>query len=124
VAKARPARVGLDEDVRPLVGRLLAERGWDVVSVVGLGRTGIADERQLEWATHEGRVLVSHNVADFARLAAVWSRDGKCHGGMILLRQGTLAWVLRDLLELLVRHPNAEEWIDQVRWGTARRPRG
>jgi len=67
------ARVALDEDVRPLLARLLRDRGPDAISVHDARRLGLSDADQLAWATAEQRVFVTHNSRDLARLASEWA---------------------------------------------------
>ena len=123
MATAEEARLALDEDVRPLLVRLLTDRGWDAVSVVNVGRRGMQDEEQLVWATNAGRVLVTHNAADFAALAIEWDvlaarmlvsallakvRSGGSHGNC----------------SKCSRCGGRRDWTDQVVWaGSATRRR-
>ena len=45
------------------------------------------DERHLEYATTQGRVLYSFNVRDFYRLHTAFLAQGKAHAGIILAPQ-------------------------------------
>ena len=63
-----PIRLLTDEDVYGSVAAKLREKGLDAVSTPEAGRLGESDESQLEWAAQKGRVLLSFNVADFARI--------------------------------------------------------
>jgi Tfp pilus assembly protein PilZ len=49
--------------------------------------TGWSDERQLEFAASEGRVLFGFNVAHFSRLHAEYLSQGKSHAGIIVAPQ-------------------------------------
>ena len=117
--EGRVARLALDEDVRPLLARLLRERGWDAVSVQDEGRGGCADEDQLEWALREQRVLVTHNAGDFAQLGAEWTRAGRAHAGILILRQANVGTHLSSVLRALGVRGRAQDWTDQVVWGAA-----
>jgi hypothetical protein len=44
----------LDEDVRPLLGQILSQRGYDVVHVIEVGRTGRTDADQLAYQSTTG----------------------------------------------------------------------
>lgn len=116
MAQADRTRLALDEDVRPLLARLLRDRGWDAVSAVETGRTGLSDEEQLAWAGREGRVLVTHNAADFATLASAFSRRGRPYAGVFIVRQGPVGLLLRELSQALAKRPHAADWTDQVIW--------
>jgi hypothetical protein len=61
-----------DEDVYGAVAPALRREGIDAVSTPEAGRRGQSDESQLEWASSEGRVLVTFNVAHFAKLHSDW----------------------------------------------------
>ena len=39
----------LDEDVRPILGEILRQRGYDAVHVLDAGRTGQSDAEQLAY---------------------------------------------------------------------------
>lgn len=116
MATHEPPRLALDEDVRRILARLLRDRGWDAVSVVETGRLGLPDEDQLDWATHEHRILVTHNAADFATLAANWLSAGRTHAGLFIARQAPIGWLLSETLKALAQRPTANAWNDQTVW--------
>lgn len=47
--EAKSVRIYLDEDVRPLLTRVLKKRGYDVISACEMGITGLTDEKQIFW---------------------------------------------------------------------------
>ena len=44
----------LDEDVRPMLGEILRQRGYDAVHVLDAGRTGQSYAEQLAYAVSNG----------------------------------------------------------------------
>ena len=103
------ATLYLDEDVQAsaLIEALRA-RGLDVLTTSEAGRSNSTDEEQLAFATLGGRVLISCNIADFARLHYATIEAGREHAGIILIRQqkwgpGELA---RRIVRLLAAVPN------------------
>jgi hypothetical protein len=98
----------LDEDLQStaLITALRA-RGLSVRTTTEAGMSNHTDREQLEYATHHLLVLVSSNVADFARLHSDWLHAGKHHPGVILIHQqkwgpGELA---RRIIRLLAAVP-------------------
>ena len=65
-----PLRFFTDEDVYGAVATALRVLEIDAISTPETGRRGQSDESQLEWASAEGRVLITFNVAHFAELHA------------------------------------------------------
>ena len=64
------------------------------------GMDGSADEDQLAFATTAGRLLLTTNRDDFARLSAKWLRAGRRHAGLaILTRQDFDVGVVLRALE-------------------------
>ncbi|MEK7692789.1 MAG: DUF5615 family PIN-like protein [Chloroflexota bacterium] len=74
----------MDEDITPLLARLLRERGHDVVSCRDIAATGITDDDQLDRATELGRAILSSNYGDFIRISRECVRDGRAHGGIVI----------------------------------------
>ena len=68
-------KVYLDEDVSPIVARLLHDKGVDAVSAHEVGRVQLDDRARLAEATGAGRAIVTANVVDFLALAR---RDCEC----------------------------------------------
>ena len=97
----------LDEDVTNQLVPLLRQRGFDIVSVVDLGRTGLTDEEQLIFAASQNRAILTYNIADFVQLARAWQMADKHHSGILLSEQ----FSRRQLGELLRRLLN---FLDQV----------
>ncbi len=77
-----PLKLYLDENVDVSVAAGLRRRGIDVVTALDQGKLGAGDEAHLAWATAGGRLLVTHDIADFARLHQQWVWGGKQHAGI------------------------------------------
>ena len=76
-----------DEDVYGAIAVALRRTKIDVSSTPEVGRRGQSDESQLEWASAEGRVFFTFNVAHFAQLHATWLRQGRHHAGIVVSSQ-------------------------------------
>jgi len=74
----------LDEDVAAVLAPMLTARGYPATTTLESGRTGASDREQLLFATERGWPLVTHNRADFARLAQSLATERRHHAGMIL----------------------------------------
>ena len=76
-----------DEQITPALALALRERSYDVISCHDVGRANqrISDHLQLEYATQEGRTILTYDRADFAQLDAGWRRTGRQHAGIILV---------------------------------------
>jgi predicted nuclease of predicted toxin-antitoxin system len=72
----------LDEDVRPLLGEILRQRGYDVVHVLEIDRGGMADTKQLGHAVSEGRAILTHNIRDFILLDKKYREESNEHFGI------------------------------------------
>ena len=78
-------KVYLDEDLSPTVALLLRQRGVDATSAHDLGNSQLEDHKQLEYATRQGRAIVSRNVVDFLRLAHDAVATNTAHAGIVLV---------------------------------------
>lgn len=84
----------MDEHVPKAVAEGLRRRGVDVVTVQEIGLQAADDQRHLERATQEGRVVVTQD-ADFLRLHAA----GVSHRGIVYAPQQTpVPHMLRSLM--------------------------
>ncbi len=94
-------RLYLDEDSmdKDLVSALKA-RGLDVVTALERGMIRKSDDKHLDFATQEGRVLFSFNRGDFYRLHLRYLTEGKPHAGIILANQQrySVGEVMRKIL--------------------------
>lgn len=80
------ARLYLDENIPPLLAQRLRRRGFDVVSAHEVEMLGKSDEEQLEYASHDGRVLLTFDI-DFIPLAIQWTSKGKHHSGVLISKE-------------------------------------
>ena len=79
-------RLLLDEMLSPDIAALFRRRGHDAVAVSELPELrSTPDDELLAHATDDGRVLVTMNVGDFARIDATWKSQGRSHGGLLLV---------------------------------------
>ena len=99
----------LDEDVQSdaLIEALRA-RGISVFTTSEAGMSNRSDDEQLQFATTQDRVLVTCNVADFARLHTENVSAGREHSGIILVHQQrrSVGELARRMVRLLVAAPD------------------
>ena len=91
----------LDEDVRLLLAEVLRRRGYDVLHTIEAGRQGEDDQAQLEFATAQGRILLTHNVRDHMLLDRQFREENKMHSGILLSDQLPFRELLRRTLKFL-----------------------
>ena len=108
-------RLYLDEDSMDLVlVEALRARGIDILTVQEVGTQGYSDEKQLDWATQQERVLYSHNIADFCRLHSKWIELGKIHRGIALMQQDTTIGDQVRGIASLIYAKRSEEMVSQL----------
>ena len=76
----------LDENIPPLLAQQLRRRGFDVFSAHEVKMLGKDDEERLEYASQNGRVLLTFDT-DFVSLAVRWLSDGKHHSGVVISKE-------------------------------------
>jgi hypothetical protein len=98
------------------VGRALEDLGHDVKATEKMER--IPDEVLLEIAAEEGRVLVTHNVKDFARILGQRPPE-KSHPGLVLIphsvKLNDFGAIISGIHET-ISGLSQEEWVDRVEW--------
>ncbi|WP_423918085.1 DUF5615 family PIN-like protein [Candidatus Poriferisodalis sp.] len=78
-------RLLIDEMHSPRVAEVLRAERWDAFAVAAdSSLRGRPDASLLEYATESGRVMVTENSGDFARLAALIVASGEDHCGIII----------------------------------------
>ncbi len=93
---SRPVKFYLDEHIARAVARQLRRRGADVRTVSEAGLMGASDEKHLERASAEGRVLVTQDE-DFLCL----HESASMHAGIVYFPQGTAVGELIRGLSLI-----------------------
>jgi hypothetical protein len=75
-----------DEMIDPLVAVILGNQGYDIESCHEAGRAnlGLSDAEQLEYATREGRAILTFNTDDFRRLDRAYRAAGRRLAGIIV----------------------------------------
>lgn len=82
---------------------------------------GWEDERLLELAATEHRIVVTFNVKDFARLATEWAAAKNSHAGILLIvgvDHAEFDLTLRIIDAALKARRAQDAWIDYAAWGT------
>jgi hypothetical protein len=81
---------------------------------------GWDDERLLALATEQGRIMVTFNVKDFARITTEWAAAGKSHAGCLLIAgidHAEFGLILRVIDHALLTRAEQRAWIDYTAWG-------
>jgi hypothetical protein len=103
-------RYHLDESVDPAIAVGLRRRGVDVTTSSEQGLLGTTDQGQLDFATSEQRMLVTHDQ-DFLRLAAA---GAKHHGIAYCPPQArAIGEIVRRLMQLW-RERQAEDFVGRI----------
>jgi predicted nuclease of predicted toxin-antitoxin system len=81
-------KIYLDDDsASPLLAKLLARDGYDVVIPGDVGNRGIKDPAHFLFAFEHGRVLLTHNHDDFEVLHRLILGTGGHHLGLLVVRK-------------------------------------
>ena len=91
----------LDEDVSVLIADLLRARGFVVTTTLEAGNLGCSDQAQLEYAVNNERGLLTHNRADFGRLAQGYFSSARMHHGIIIAVRRSPKEIVARLLPIL-----------------------
>ncbi|MGH3042114.1 MAG: DUF5615 family PIN-like protein [Gaiellaceae bacterium] len=110
-------RLLLDAHVSgPNVDGPLGERGHDVRALdQEPEHEGLDDEDVLALANDDGRIVVTHNIADFPGILREWAAGGRSHAGVILvygIGHGEFGLVLRGIERWSELRPRREDWLD------------
>ena len=105
----------LDEDVDVLIADLLRVRGFSATTTREANHLGQSDDEQLAFAANEHMTLLTHNRADFEKLAQDYYSAGKTHSGIILAVRRPPREVVRRLL-IVLNHVTADEMQDGLRY--------
>ncbi len=88
------------------IARQLRDHGHDVRA---------ADEELGTLAGVEGRIFVTFDVADFARIVHRWAEDGRNHSGCAIvvgIDHCEFGTIIRLILEVLAKWPDHGAWHD------------
>jgi hypothetical protein len=91
----------LDEDVSVLVADLLRARGFIASTTFEAENLGCTDRQQLEYAVTHRKTLLTHNRADFERLAQEYFSSKRMHSGIIIAVRRSPNEMTRRLLGIL-----------------------
>ena len=81
---------------------------------------GWEDERLLALASERGRIMVTFNAKDFARITTEWAAAGKSHAGCLLIvgiDHAEFGLILRVIEHALSTRGEHAAWIDYTAWG-------
>ena len=104
-------KVYIDEDISPLLVKILKNKGFDAVSAAEVGIQEKKDEQHLAYANQENRVIITFNKKDFLKLAQTYP-----HKGIILYNQVSLlkyAALAKKIAEKLIL---IREWSNLLIW--------
>ena len=105
----------IDEDTQSnALIRALRSRGVSLLTTSEAGMSRQTDEEQLRFAASQNQVLLTNNIAEFARLHGEWLAGGESHSGIILVRQqkwgpGELA---RRIIRVLAQSPGMRNRLE------------
>jgi hypothetical protein len=88
----------------------------DIVRVQDVELSGADDPAVLEWAAHEGRVLLTHDVSTITRFAYDRVRAGKSMSGVFEVSRNVAIRVAIEDILLIAEGSVEGEWEGQVRY--------
>ena len=95
-------------------GLLRRNPDLDIVRVQDVGLRGEDDPTILEWAAHEGRVLLTHDAATMSHFAYERVKAGRSMPGVIEVPDDLpIGEAIEDIL-LLAEYSERGEWESQV----------
>jgi hypothetical protein len=80
-----------------------------------LGRTGLSDEKQFQFAKAQGRALLTCNISDSVSLANGCMRSGEAFAGVVLSEQLPFREFLRRTARLM-QERRQEYLVNSILW--------
>lgn len=121
-------RLYSDEDMmQKSLLHALRSNGVNVLTTSEAGMRNRSDQEQLEYATLQGRVMITFNKGHFLKLHKEYMSQGKRHSGIILVTQQeySIGESVRRILRI-VNGKSAEEMENNVEflsnWGERHEP--
>ncbi|MFQ6120875.1 MAG: DUF5615 family PIN-like protein, partial [Methanosarcinales archaeon] len=108
-------RIYTDEDIHGVVAKTLCREGYNAISTPEAGMLSMSDEKQLEFATSQRRVILTFNTKDFTRLHLKYQTIGMHHYGIIVSGQLEVRELLRRLRKLL-QSLSAEDMYNRLEY--------
>ena len=105
----------LDESASVALAVILPQQGIDCLTTRDAGHLGWSDEQQLAYAAETGRILFTHDIRDYLRLAREWTATGRRHAGIVLAHQHPLDELVHRFRVFRHRHGSADLG-NQVLW--------
>ncbi len=107
-----------DENFNGNIVRGLRQRlpGVSIVTVQEAGLLGATDQKVLQWAASEGRVLLTHDLNTMTAEAYDLIEAGKRVPGVFVVHRETRLHVVIEDLVLVATCSKPGEWQDQVRY--------
>jgi Domain of unknown function (DUF5615) len=97
-------------------GLLRREPQLDIVRIQDVGLNGADDPTILEWAAHQDRVLLTHDVSTITEYAYARVRAGRPMPGVFEVNPDLpIGQAIEDIL-LLAAGSSADEWQGQIRY--------
>ena len=111
-------RLAADENFNNDIVRGVRRRNpaIDIVRIQDAGLSGADDVTVLEWAAHNNRVLLTHDVATMTRYAYDRVREDKPMPGIFEVARHVPIGVAIDEIVLLAECSLDQEWAGQVRY--------
>ena len=94
-------RLFIDEDVHDRLAEALRRKGFDAINTREAGRKGLPDVEQLEFATAQGRAILSFNLVDYEALAKEFFHTGKRHAGIIVSPRRSFGEIFQRVVQLV-----------------------
>ena len=105
-----------DFDNRILRGLLRRQSNLDIIRVQDTELASADDVMILEWASQEGRVLLTHDVNTMTHHANERVIAEKPMAGVIIVPQSlSIGAAIEDIL-IISEYSSAEEWRDQIQY--------
>lgn len=106
----------LDEDVDPLLAKVLRDRGYDVLTTQEANMFSSSDDAQLKFTISQDWAFFTHNVKHFPKIAGDYAASGKSHFGIIVSDHLPFKELLKRMLRFLNRHSAMTVQSQQLIW--------
>jgi hypothetical protein len=105
-----------DEDFngRIVRGLLLRKKNLDVVRVPDVGLSGASDEKLLEWATDNNRIVLTHDNRTMPRHVADRLNGGLSVPGVLIVDDNAPIGICTEELLIIEECSTADEWLNVV----------